>query len=360
MSATPHHVGGVPAPVYLITGEDLGLVSQELSALVSELTGLNVLEGAIVEEYAQATKEDPVPIGSVLDACRTPPFLTDRRLIVVRDGANLDAAQTKEVIAYLKDPLDTTVFVFVVAGKSASATLRKAFDATGYVIDAQPGSNARGRDEWFTEHLATAPVRLEGAALVLLKAHLGEDVSRLEGILGALAAAYGPGSMIRPDELEPFLGSEGSVAPWDLTDAIDAGDTPKALHTLSRMMEAGERHSLQILAILHRHIGAMLRLDGEDAFSDVEAARAVGMNAFPAGKALRQSRRLGHGGISRAVTLLADADIDLRGRIGWPPELVMEVLVARLSQLSRARGVQTSASSQQRGGTHRRRPQIHR
>jgi DNA polymerase-3 subunit delta len=362
MSATPHHVGGIPAACYLITGEDLGLVSQELSALVSELTGLSVLTGAIVEEYTQATKEDPVPIGAVLDACRTPPFLTDRRLIVVRDGENLDAAQTKEVVAYLKDPLETTIFILVVGGKSASATLRKAFGAAGYVVDAQPGANARARDEWFSEHLATAPVRLEGAALGLLKAHLGEDVARLEGILGALAAAYGPGSMIRPDELEPFLGSEGSVAPWDLTDAIDAGDTSKALHTLSRMMEAGERHPLQILATLHRHIGAMLRLDGEDAFGEVEAARAVGMNAYPAGKALRQCRRLGHVGVSRAVALLADADIDLRGRAGWPPELVMEVLVARLSQLSRVRGAQanTSAGAGHRNTTQRRRPQIHR
>jgi hypothetical protein len=30
---------------------------------------------------------------------------------------------------------------------------------------------------------------------------------------------------------------------------------------------------------------------------------------------------------------LAQADLDLRGEKAWPPELVMEVLVARLSKL---------------------------
>ena len=32
---------------------------------------------------------------------------------------------------------------------------------------------------------------------------------------------------------------------------------------------------------------------------------------------------------------LARADLDLRGAKAWPPELVMEVLVARLARLSR-------------------------
>jgi hypothetical protein len=32
--------------------------------------------------------------------------------------------------------------------------------------------------------------------------------------------------------------------------------------------------------------------------------------------------------------LVAQADVDLRGRSGLPPELVLEVLVARLSRLA--------------------------
>lgn len=336
MSSSPNADESIPEHAYLIAGEDQGLVSQELSALLNGLTAHESLAGVIVEEYGQATKDDPVPIGSVLDACRTPPFLTGRRLIVVRDGANLDAQQTREVVDYLKDPLDTTTFIVVVAGKAAPAALRKAFESVGQVINAQPGSNARSRETWFNDHLAKASVRLNAQALALLKGHLGEDVARLEGILGALAAAYGPGATIHLEELEPFLGSEGSVAPWDLTDAIDSGDIAKALHTLARMLDAGERHPLQILATLHRHVGAMLRLDGEDAFGEQEAARATGLAPFPAGKALRQTRKLGHVGVAKAVTLLADADLDLRGRLAWPNELVMEVLVARLAQLARA------------------------
>ena len=39
----------------------------------------------------------------------------------------------------------------------------------------------------------------------------------------------------------------------------------------------------------------------------------------------------------RAVALLAQADLDLKGAKEWPEELVAEVLVARLSRLGGSR-----------------------
>ena len=84
----------------------------------------------------------------------------------------------------------------------------------------------------------------------------------------------------------------------------------------------------------------MLRLDGSGVTTAEEAAALLGMrSAFPAKKALEQGRAgSGPTGIGQAILLLADADLDVQGRDGLPSELVLEVLVARLSRLSRARG----------------------
>jgi hypothetical protein len=63
-----------------------------------------------------------------------------------------------------------------------------------------------------------------------------------------------------------------------------------------------------------------------------------GRSTFPAKKALDQGRRLGHDGVARAIELLAEADLTFRGfGKDWPPDLVMEVLVARLCRLAPAR-----------------------
>jgi DNA polymerase-3 subunit delta len=61
------------------------------------------------------------------------------------------------------------------------------------------------------------------------------------------------------------------------------------------------------------------------------------MSPYPARKVLAQGRRLGAERVARAVSLIADADLDLRGMVDWPGDLVIEVLVARLAQLGRTR-----------------------
>jgi len=330
-----------PAAAYLVQGEDSGLLSQALSVLLGELTeddhGLSA-----VEEYGEAGKtearrEEASPLGPALEACRTLPFLAPRRIVVLRDTTVLDAAQVKEVIAYLAAPLETTTLVLVHPGKSAPAALVKSVRTAGVVIDAVPATASKARAAWFADQLSSAPVRLAPAAASVLADHLGEDLARLDGILGSLFAAYGSAGTVSAEDLEPFLGSQGGVAPWDLTDAIDAGDVAKAVATLHRMIEGGERHPLQILATLHRHYGAMLRLDGRSSVDEKLACELTGMAPYPAKKALNQARRLGHGRIARAIGLIAAADIDLRGELGWPGEVVVEILVARLARLPRDR-----------------------
>jgi DNA polymerase III subunit delta len=82
----------------------------------------------------------------------------------------------------------------------------------------------------------------------------------------------------------------------------------------------------------------MLRLDGADVADEAAAAALLGMtgSTFPAKKALVQVRRLGHEPLARAIHLLADADLALKGAVDWPPEVVLEVLVARLSTVGRS------------------------
>ena len=169
----------------------------------------------------------------------------------------------------------------------------------------------------------------------MLGEHLGEDLGRLDGLLDSLASAYGENSTVATSELEPFLGAAGGVAPWDLTDALDRGDTAAALRALERLITASGGVPLVVLATLHRHFGSMLRLDGSDATNSNDAAELLGARSeFVARKALEQSRRLGSENIGRAIMFIAEADLDLRGRTGLPDAAVLQVLVARLSRLS--------------------------
>jgi DNA polymerase III delta subunit len=104
------------------------------------------------------------------------------------------------------------------------------------------------------------------------------------------------------------------------------------------MLQAGGRHPLQVMVTLHSHVERMLRLEGSGATTEQQAAAVLGLkgsSTFPARKALNRVKALGPQRIGRAIVLLGEADAALRGAQGWPPEQVLEVLVARLARLAR-------------------------
>lgn len=322
-----------PLPVYLVKGDDPSLRSQAVSKLVHELVG-DADISMVVEEFS--ADNDGGDTTMAADAAQTPPFLSERRVVVVRDITTYSSEALQPLINYLADPLPTTSMVLVTGDKGRLSTqLSGVIKQVGHIISTDVPSQAKGRSAWFADQLKKSPVRLDSQAIAMLDAHLGGDLGRLSSLLETLAAGYGEGAHLGPDDIAPFLGEAGDIPPWDLTDSIDRGDTPGALEALSRMMGAGERHPLQIMAVLHGHYTKMLRLDGANIVDEAAAADVLGIkgSTFPAKKALTQARRLGHEGVSEAIRLLADADLDLRGATAWPEELVIEVLVARLSRL---------------------------
>ncbi len=319
--------------VYLVKGDDPSLVAQTTHGLVERLVG-EADPTLVVEEFGGPGADD-LDVGAVVDACTTPPFLVERRVVVVRDAGRLNAADGARLVAYLDDPLPTTVLVLVGGGGTVPQALTKSVGKAGEVVNTAVGTG-KARSQWLADHLRGAPVRLDAATTARLGEHLGSDMGRLAGLLDTLAAAYGHGASVGVDDLEPFLGVAGSVPPWDLTDAIDGGDAAKALGVLHRMLGASDFHPLAVMTLLHRHYRQMLRLDGSGVTSAEQAAELLGLrSAFPAKKALAQSRRLGTARLARAIDLLAAADLDLRGMTALPGDLVLDVLVARLSRLVR-------------------------
>jgi len=325
-----------PAVAHLVRGDDASLVAQAAHDLLVGLAGDEDLS-MVVEEHGAAGAED-IDVGAVVDALATPPFLSATRIVVVREAGRLVAADAVRLTEWLAAPVPGVVLVLVAGGGTIPAALVKTVERQGAVSDSSVRSG-RDRSQWLARRLREAPVRLSAGAASALEDHLGGDLHRLAGLLDTLADAYGDGATVSEEQLAPFLGGAGRVAPWDLTDAVDQGRTADALAMLGRLTGPGEMHALGVLAVLHRHYQAMLRLDG----AEVSSAEVAGLrSAFPAKKALEQARHLGSARIGRAIELLAAADLDLRGRRALDDAVVLEVLVARLSRLGGTRQATTA------------------
>lgn len=343
LAASTIDPGQLHAPVFLLRGEDEVLLADTAVELVHALVGDG--DRSLLVEELDATRyerDGEEQLGPLVDAAQTPPFLTDRRIVVGRQlGGFGTAAAVAPLVEYLAAPLETTSLVLVWeraqrSGAQLKAPPRKLLDAVkaagGVILVTDPGTG-KDRTAWLADHLRHAPVRLDADAQKAVLDRIGDDVGLLVGLLPTLTSVYGEGARLTADEVLPYLGAEGSVRPFDLTDAIDRGDVPDALDKLHRLLDSGGWHPLQVLATLHNHVGRMLALDGSGVADERAAAELLGLkgSTFPARKALDQSRRLGSERLADFIGLLAAADLDVRGAKAWPPELVVEVLVARLA-----------------------------
>jgi DNA polymerase-3 subunit delta len=192
--------------------------------------------------------------------------------------------------------------------------------------------------------LAEYRVTIDKATAQRISDKVGDDISRIDSLARTLQSIYGS-APLNFNHVEPYLGDAGDVPEWDLTDAIDGGDATKAIVVARRMLDSKGRAGLQIVNMLQRHYLRMARLEGSGVRSDDEAATLLGINRYPAGKALRVSQRIGAERISAAVHMIANADVDLKGGVSYGGKdlntdldvtelTVIEVLVARLAKMT--------------------------
>jgi DNA polymerase-3 subunit delta len=316
--------------VHLFSGSDESLLRSTVSDKVRELVG-DGDRSLMVDEF----DDDDYELADVVASASTPPFLTEFRVVVARDVGRFTSDALGPLVSYLEAPSETTHLVLVSGGGRQVKALTDAVKTAGGVqVNTTPPNRARDRQDWLLRRAGERGLDLSHDAVAYITELLGEEVGRVDGVLDVLLGVYGEGATIDRAGVEPFAGEAGDIPPWDFTDAIDEGNTTKALTLLARMTGAG-RHPLQIMAILLNHYSRLARLDGVDARSEADAAAAMGIKpGYPARKALQLYRRLGSTKVRRAIDLLATADLDLRGARELPDDVVMDVLVARLSRLA--------------------------
>ena len=324
----------------LITGNDESLVVDELTTRIHEAVGGGD-RSLMLDDFDadQSTIDDTeTAIRSAVDAASTMALFSEHRVVVLRHINEPKVDSLQPLVAYLANPVDSTHLLLTATGAVAKSVLDAVKKAGGTTVSTTVADKPRERELWFREQLEGAGLKLDPGAIAAIVDRLGNDAGRFPGVVEVLLATFGRSTKLSRDDVMPFLGEAGMVAPWKLTDAIDSGDVPLALSTLHRMLGAGEMHALQVMAVLHRHFERLARLDGADVATPADAMELLGIKSeYPAKKAMAQYDRLGGDSVRDALQLLADADIHLRGGRDWAPELVMEVLVARLAKLSTRR-----------------------
>ena len=324
-----------------VVGTDATMVYDALHNVVARTLG-SLDPSFALEDFTikDVTASGESPLARVLEALNTPPFLVERRVVVVRDAQLLVSDESAHLIEWMNHPAPRAVLVLAVVGSKSNKLVK----AAGEVVDVNVGSRAADRVSFVEAKLAEYRVSVDRSTAQGVIDRVGDDVARVDALARTLQAIYGSAPLTMK-HVEPYLGDAGDVPEWDLTDAIDTGDASGAITVARRMLDSKGRAGLQIVNILQRHYLRMTRLEGSGVQGDDEAATLLGINRYPAGKALRVAQRLGAARISAAVHMVTRADLDLKGGVSFGGRdlhsdleltdvTVIEVLVARLAKMT--------------------------
>jgi len=330
-SASVCVVGTDPTMVY-------DAVHNVIASALGDLDPSFALQDFTAKDVTSSGGESVAP--RVLEALNTPPFLVDRRVVVVRDAQSLLSDEVTELLAWMNDPAPSVVLVLAVVGTKAHKLVKGAGD----VIEVNVSSRSADRVTFVESKMADYRVTIDHATALKVTDQLGDDVARVDALARTLHAIYGTASL-NFSHIEPYLGDAGDVPEWDLTDAIDSGDATKAIVVARRMLDSKGRAGLQIVNILQRHYLRMTKLEGSGVRNAEEAGVLLGIKGFPAQKSLQMSQRLGPERIATAVHWITDADIALKGGVSYGGKdlntdmdvtdlTVIEILVARLAKMT--------------------------
>ena len=355
--------------IVYVQGSDPSLRDREVQRVIDELLGVTdrslALDDHTVESRRRGAAADAEPadegdelstgaslelptFAAIVNAVQSPPFMTDCRVVVVREIGNLTSEQGKWLAEWMADPLDGVHLVLVAGGARVPAALDKAAKAQGDVV----GPAGEQTSAALANAAKAARLKLSSDAATRITTHLGDDAGRVPELVELLRATYGSGATLDVDDVEAYLGELGTAGRFDLTNAIDRGDLGTALEVLHRLLTATSAkdpkplHPMQVMATLVYHYQRLLRLDDPSITTKEQAAEVLRMKSaggarFP----LEAARRLGSDGLREATGLLAQAELDLRGQSGLDERTAIDVLVARLAALSRRHSRGTSRSA---------------
>jgi DNA polymerase-3 subunit delta len=294
-------------------------------------------------------------VGELANEFAQVPMFAEGRRVIVTGLGGWSARDLVDLVEAASGTPGPNEIVIVLIGDPAASVVSRA----GAALEDRRRPRADRRRAAVANAFHEAGLALAPGLVETITETLGQDVSRARGLARTLVTLVGEGGVVDEEALGAVALEPGGRPPWELTDAIEAGDPSRALAVLDALLAAGTPVSL-LLALIERRVLEFLAVAGTGA-REAAAVNAALMRAglrtrpdFAARVLAERAAALGPERAARFVALLADAERDLRGGSLAREETVLNILVARLASLMPPGRPRSGAAS--RGAPPRGRP----
>lgn len=312
-----------PAPIYVLTGSDPYLMAQARDAIRNR-----VLEGADPGLAILEVEGPSAVLADVLDALRTPAFLSPRRLVIIRDADEFLPAAREALQHYLEAPASTGTLCLEVASWNPKTKLGGLAARTGFVVRCEADMPDR-LPRWLQGHARkTCGKTLTYRAAEALVEYLGANLGDLVGAVERLDLFTNERTTIDEPDVDAVVAHGLHERAWALCNAVTDRRLPRALELLNAFWAEGMT-APQVVGLLRREIRQLVLVNALGRRMGLDQAiRQAQVHPAAAARIRRALQAFSDDHLAAAYQALVDAD--LAAKTTSNDRLAMETLLHRL------------------------------
>ena len=293
--------GGNFKPCYLLYGEEAYLRLQNRDKLLKAL-GCN--ESSM--NFNRYEGDGLVP-GQIIDMAQTMPFLADKRVILVQDSGFFKSG-CPELAEYLKEPSDTTLFIFVEKEVDKRKDIYKAVSKLGFEIECDIQSDDTLM-KWIRSRVAGEGKTISPRAQAVLIDRVGTDMSNIATEIEKLVCYCIDRNEITEEDVESVCANYLTSRIFAMTDAISAQDQKRAMELYYDLLALKEPPA-RILSLITRQFNLMLQVKEmtDNRRDKSQIASALKLAPFLVGKYQSWARNYSYKQLRDALELCASND----------------------------------------------------
>lgn len=332
--------GDIPLIVFLY-GEDEGRL----------LSFMNLLRTKCLDETTRPFNlsrfdAEEIPLERILDAARTFPVLSPRRMVVVDNASSFGQAEWEGMIPYLRRPSPSTCLVLRGDSRPDSPEVVKAIQDVGAVLEFKRCTE-RQAEEWIVDTVRNAGKRIPLNVARVLIGEVGTMQGALEGEVEKLLLYASDKATIGEEDVREVTVGAKSHKIFDLTDALGERREVDALRILHTLLDEKDSH-LKILGMLARQVRMIWHTkDSIQSGRDVSSSQGK-LPAFARARLLKQTHKWEEASLRRALEGLGDLDRAFKGGM-LAPEVLLDKWILEVCQGSQALGSQQTLAECRKG-----------
>ena len=316
--------GSLPS-VLLFEGEEEQLKQAACDKLRKQL----LPEG--MEQMNESVLENP-DTDQLIAAVETIPFLTDRRLVIVRDHPALTgrAEADGKLIDYLPSVPSSALLLFFCAGKpDGRKKLYTAVKKLGGIVTFAP---LRGAEltRFVTDAFRKAGKECDERTAEYLVFTVGSDTNLLLTEIAKIASYAGERPSVVAEDVTALATPSEECTVFQMVDAVVTGQKSRALTLLTNQLRAGTDR-MNILALLLRQYRFLqhIKIMQYEKKSREFIRSALGVPPFALDQYLRQASAYTGGQVKRCAALCLETEFAVKsGRM--LPDSALEAVIIKL------------------------------